>query len=144
METVNKIGLDTNIFMGIFPGEKDKIEQSLSVLALIHEGVLEGVVSCISLIEIATLFYQRKEEQKAKKAVSLIKSLPNTTIVDVTSDTALLISQIKVSEKLSIADATVLTAAIELSADAFLTFDEDFINIGCIPCMKPGDYIKLL
>ena len=66
METVKKIGLDTNIFMGIFLEEKDKLEQSLAILALIHEGILEGVVSCISLIEIAVLFYQKRRYYKMK------------------------------------------------------------------------------
>jgi len=144
METVKRVGLDTNIFLGVFLEEKDKLEQSLTILSLIREGTLEGVVSCISLIEIACIFYQIKEVQKGKKAITLIKALPNTTIVDITSDMVLDIAEVKYSGKLSIADAVILSASIDLSADAFLTFDKDYANVDKIQCMKPEDYLKLL
>ena len=69
---MKKVGLDTNVFMGIFLEEKDKLESCRAVLQLISDGVLEGIVSVVSLIEVATLFRQKGEEQKGKKAVALI------------------------------------------------------------------------
>lgn len=144
MEAVKRVGLDTNVFMGIFLEETDKLEPSLRILKLISDGDLESVVSSISLIEVATLFYQRGERSKGKKAVDLIRGLPNTTIVDVTADMAINIADIKVSEKLSIADATVLTSTLELKSDVFLTYDNDFAKVKNIRCMKPDDYLKIL
>ena len=120
---MKRVCLDTNIFMGVFLEETDKLEPSLRILNLISDGDLEGVVSSISLIEVATLFYQRGEKSKGMKAVALIRGLPNTTIVDVTADMAITIADTKVSEKLSIADATVLASALELSSDVFLTYE---------------------
>ena len=55
---MKKVGLDTNIFMGVFLEEKEKLEQSLAILNLISQGILEGIINVISLIEIAVLFYQ--------------------------------------------------------------------------------------
>ncbi len=72
---MKKVGLDTNVFMGIFLEEQDKIEPCQTVLQLICDGALEGVISVITLIEVATLFGQKDEEQKAKQAVVLINSL---------------------------------------------------------------------
>ncbi len=144
MEAVKRVGLDTNIFMGIFLEETDKLEPSLQILKLISDGDLEGVVSSISLIEVVTLFYQRGESSKGKKAIELIRCLPNTMIVDVTADMSINIAEIKVSEKLSIADATVLASALELTSDAFLTYDNDFAKVKCIRCMKPEDYLQML
>lgn len=141
---MKRVGLDTNIFMGIFLEEKDKLEPSLQILKLISNGDLEGVVSSISLIEVATLFYQKDESQKGRKAVDLIRALSNTTIVDVTADMAINIASTKVSEKLSIADAAVMTSAIELRSDVFLTYDNDFAKVKKIRCMKPEDYLKIL
>lgn len=141
---MRRVGLDTNIFMGIFLEEKDKLEQSLQILKLISNGDLEGVVSSISLIEVATLFYQKGESQKGRKAVDLIRALPNTTIVDVTADEAMYVANTKVSEKLSIADAAILTSALELNSDAFLTYDNDFAKVKNIRCMKPEDCLKIL
>lgn len=144
MEAVKRVCLDTNIFMGIFLEETDKLEPSLQILKLISDGTLEGVVSSISLIEVATLFYQKGENSKGKKAVELIRGLPNTTIVDITADMAINIADTKVSEKLSIADATVLASALELKTDTFLTYDNDFAKVKSIRCMKPEEYLKVL
>ena len=141
---MKRVGLDTNIFMGIFLEEKEKTEHSLAILQLLTDGTLEGVVSSISLVEIATLFCQKNEDQKGEKAVSLVRGLPNTTIVDVTPDIAMDIARLKVTEKLSIADAAVLSAAIEMAADAFLTYDNDFAKVKKLRCMKPEDYLKML
>lgn len=144
METVKRVGLDTNIFIGIFLEEKEKLEPSLAILKLICDGVLEGVISNISLIEVAILFYQKQENQKGRRAVEFIKALHNTMIVDITSDMALDIAVMKVSERLSIADAVVLSAATELSSDVFLTYDDDFAKVRKIRCMKPEDYLRKL
>lgn len=144
MEVVKKVGIDTNIFMGIFLEEKEKVMPSLRILKLISDGKLEGVVSSISLIEVAAIFCQRGESQKGKKAVDLIRAIPNTTIVDITSDMAIDIAETKVSEKLSIADATVLVSALKLKSDTFLTYDNDFAKVKSIRCMKPEDYLKIL
>lgn len=141
---MKRVGLDTNIFMGIFLEEKEKLEPSLSILKLISEGTLGGVVGSISLIEVATLFFQKKENQKGRKAIGLIRDLPNTTIVDITADMTLNIAYMKVSEKLSIADAIVLSSAIELTSDVFLTYDNAFSKARNIQCMKPEDYLKIL
>ena len=142
MEVVRRVCFDTNIFLGIFLEEKDKVAPSLQILQLLSNGDLEGVVSSISLIEIATLFYQKGETQKGKKAVDLVRALPNITIVDVTADMALQIADMKVSEKLSIADAAVLTSATELRSDIFLTYDNDFEKVKKIKCMKPEEYLE--
>lgn len=144
METVKRVGLDTNIFMAVFLDEEEKAEPSRRILGLVSDGVLEGIICTVSLIEIATLFYQEKEKQKGAKAVDLVRGLPNTTIVDVTSDTALSIADTKVSENLSIADATILSSALELGADVFLTYDDDFARAKKIRCMKPEDCLRLL
>lgn len=79
---MKRVGLDTNVFMGIFLEEKDKLEPYMEILKLISDGKLEGVISSISLIEVATIFYQKDESQKGKKAVELIRGLPNTTILN--------------------------------------------------------------
>ncbi len=144
METVKRVGLDTNIFIGIFLEEKEKLEPSLAILKLISEGVLGGVVSIISLIEVAILFYQKQENQKGRRAIEFIKALPNTIIVDITADMVLDVATMKVSEKLSIADAVVLSASTVLSSDAFLTYDDDFAKVKKIQCVKPEDYLEKL
>ncbi len=77
METVKRVGLYTNVFIGIFLEEKEKAEPSLAILKLIS-------------------------------------------------------------------DAVVLSAATELSSDAFLTYDDDFAKVRKIRCKKTEDYLKKL
>jgi len=95
------------------------------------------------------IFLEEKDKtepslQKGRKAVGLIRALPSTTIVDVTADMAIDIANTKVSERLSIADAAVLSSTIVLNSDAFLTYDNDFANVKKIRCMKPEDYLEIL
>jgi predicted nucleic acid-binding protein len=140
---MRKVGLDTNFFMAIFLAEEDKIDSSAEIMEMITNGDLIGIVSTITLIEIATLFCQRQEPQKAKKAVELVTSLPNTIFVDVSKEMSLVSAELKVSEKLSIADAIILSAAIELSADIFLTFDSDFDKVARIKCITPQEFLRV-
>ena len=138
---MKKIGLDTNFFMAVFLKEDEKIEASATVLEMIADGILTAIVSTITLVEIATLFCQKQEFERAKKAVELVTSMQNTIFVDVTAEIAYRVAQIKVTEKLSLADAIILAAAVEMSADAFLTFDSDFKKVKEIACMTPDEYL---
>jgi predicted nucleic acid-binding protein len=138
---MKKIGLDTNFFMAIFLREEEKLDASARVLQLVADGVLTAIVSTITLVEIATLFCQKQEIERAKKAVEVVVSMQNTIFVDITAEIALPVANIKVSEKLSIADAMILAAAVEMSADAFLTFDSDFKKVTKIACMTPDEYL---
>jgi len=140
---MKKIGLDTNFFMAIFQAEADKIDSSAKIMEMIANGDLIAIVSTITLIEVATLFCQRQEPEKAKKAVALVTSLPNTIYVDVTKEMSFVSAELKVSEKLSIADAIILSAAIELSADVFLTFDSDFDRVARIKCITPDEFLRI-
>jgi predicted nucleic acid-binding protein len=108
---------------------------------MIADGVFTAIVSTITLVEIATLFCQKQEIERAKKAVEVVASMQNTIFVDITTEIALPVAKIKVSEKLSIADAMILAAAVEMSADAFLTFDADFKKVKKISCMTPDEYL---
>jgi predicted nucleic acid-binding protein len=138
---MKKIGLDTNFFMAIFLQEEEKLDASARVLEMIADGVFTAIVSTITLVEIATLFCQKQEIERAKKAVEVVASMQNTIFVDITTEIALPVAKIKVSEKLSIADAMILAAAVEMSADAFLTFDADFKKVKKISCMTPDEYL---
>lgn len=139
---MKKIGLDTNFFMAVFLQEEEKIDTSARVLEMVAAGVVTAIVSTITLIEIATLFCQQQEIDRAKKAVELVTSMQNTIFVDVTAEIAFRVANIKVEERLSMADAVILAAAVEMSADAFLTFDSDFKKVKMMACMTPDEYLR--
>ncbi len=91
-----KIGLDTNFFMVIFLQEEGKLDASARVLWMIADGVLTAIVSTITLVEIATLFCQKQELERAKKAIEVVVSMQNTIFVDITTEIALPVANIKV------------------------------------------------
>jgi|APCry1669188970_1035186.scaffolds.fasta_scaffold30780_4 predicted nucleic acid-binding protein len=91
-----KIGLDTNFFMAIFLQEEGKLDASARVLWMIADGVLTAIVSTITLVEIATLFCQKQELERAKKAIEVVVSMQNTIFVDITTEIALPVANIKV------------------------------------------------
>ena len=91
-----KIGLDTNFFMAIFLQEEGKLDASARVLWMIADGVLTAIVSTITLVEIATLFCQKQELERAKKAIEVVVSMQNTIFMDITTEIALPVANIKV------------------------------------------------
>jgi len=91
-----KIGLDTNFFMVIFLQEEGKLDASARVLWMIADGVLTAIVSTITLVEIATLFCQKQELERAKKAIEVVVSMQNTIFMDITTEIALPVANIKV------------------------------------------------
>jgi predicted nucleic acid-binding protein len=95
---MKKIGLDTNFFMAIFLQEEEKLDASARVLRMIAYGVLTAIVSTITLVEIATLFCQKQELERAKKAIEVVGSMQNTIFVDITTEIALPVANIKVSK----------------------------------------------
>ncbi len=140
MEDIRIIGLDTNIFLNVLK-EESGMESSAMLLEHIESGKVLGVTSTLVLAEIVTLFYREGDYVGGKRVLDLLKDFPNLTLVDLTSDIVDSCAKLKVTYKLSLADAIVLDAALELHADVFVTRDPDFDSVDAIPIKRPEDVV---
>ena len=82
------------------------------------------------------------EFEKGKKAINLIKEMPNLSIVDFTTDLAEKSAKIKTRFKVSLVDAIIVVSAISLSANCLVTRDSDFnVMNNFISIKRPEDII---
>lgn len=61
MADIKIAGIDTNIFMNILRKEKDYYESSFNLIKQVEEGEILGVISSLTIAEIAVLFFQKNK-----------------------------------------------------------------------------------
>ncbi|MEM3595193.1 MAG: PIN domain-containing protein, partial [Candidatus Bathyarchaeia archaeon] len=102
--------------------EKEFLDSSEKLLKMVTYGKIEGLASCIALMEIKWALYEKGELGKADKAVSLIEELVN--IIPVDKETAKEAIEIKIRKKLELLDSIHVTTAIFQNA-ILVTRDSD-------------------
>ena len=67
------VAIDTNIFLNVAREEERLLKGSEELLRKIRMGRIDGLASCVALMEIKWALYEKKEYAKAEKAVLLLK-----------------------------------------------------------------------
>lgn len=122
-----RVLVDTNIFLNIAREEKEFLDGSEELLKRITRGKIEGLASCVVLMEIKWALYEKGELAKADKAISLIEEL--VRIVSVDKEIAKEAIEIKIRKKLELLDSIHVTTAIV--QDAILVTRDDDIRKKC-------------
>jgi predicted nucleic acid-binding protein len=117
-----RVVVDTNIFLNVAREEQEFLRGSEELLRRIARKEIEGLASCVALMEIKWALYERGELAKADKAGSLVEEL--VEIVPLDGETAKQAIDAKIARKLELLDSVhVMTAIVQ---DAVLvTRDED-------------------
>ena len=104
---------DTNVLLGFFNNEPEKVE------------------SCTAFFQF--LFTKRK----------FIESLPLFSIAEFRNGWILRTAALKKTNRLAIADAIILSTAIETRCSYLITFDTDFMSSGEIQILTPQKFLEL-
>jgi predicted nucleic acid-binding protein len=117
-----RVVVDTNVFLNVAREEQEFLRGSEELLRRIARREIEGLASCVALMEIKWALYERGELAKAEKAGSLIEEF--VEIVSLDRETAKQAIDTKIARRLELLDSIhVMTAVVE---DAiFVTRDED-------------------
>ncbi|MBS7622692.1 PIN domain-containing protein [Candidatus Bathyarchaeota archaeon] len=105
-----RVLVDTNIFLNVAREEREFLDGSEELLKRIRREEIEGLASCIVLIEIKWALYEKGEFAKADKAVSLIEELVEIAPVD--KETAKEAIEIKIRKRLELLDSIHVATAI--------------------------------
>jgi len=122
-----RVLVDTNIFLNIAREEKEFLDGSEELLKRIRREKIEGLASCVMLMEIKWALYEKGELAKADKAVSLIEEM--VRIVPVDKEIAKEAIEMKIRKKLELLDSIHVTTAI--FQDAILVTRDDDIRKKC-------------
>jgi len=117
-----RIVVDTNVFLNVARDEQEFFRGSEELLRKIERREIEGLTSCVALMEIKWALHEKGELAKANKATSLIEEL--VQIVPVDGEAAKYAIDLKISRRLELLDSIHVTTSI-LNDAILVTRDDD-------------------
>lgn len=118
------IGIDTVIFIYLLEANARYLLQVENILKQVEEGRIQGVFSCIGLIEILTGPKKQGRYDLAFQYKKLITHFPNLTIKGVNEIIIETASDLRAKYALPTPDAIHLATAINAKAQSFITNDK--------------------
>ena len=135
--------IDTNVLLGFFNNEPDKVESCAAFFQLLFTKRIKSVVATLTILELAAILSAADQSVEAERIVKSIESLPLFSIVEFRNGWILRTAALKKANGLAIADAIILSTAIETRCSCLITFDTDFMRIGEIQVLTPQKFLEL-
>lgn len=135
--------IDTNVLLGFFNDEPDKVESCAAFFQLLFTRRIKSVVSIITLMELAAILTAADKYAEAERIISSIQSLPHFSVAEFRTGWILRTAALKKANRLAIADAIIVSTAIETRCSYLITFDADFRRVGEIPVLTPQKFLEL-
>jgi predicted nucleic acid-binding protein len=135
--------IDTNVLLGFFNNEPDKVECCSAFFQLLFTRRIKSVVATITLLELASILTAADQYTEAERIINSIESLPLFAIAEFRNGWILRTAALKKANRLAIADAIIVSTAIETRCSCLITFDTDFNRIGEIPVLTPQKFLEL-
>ena len=135
--------IDTNVLLGFFNEEPDKVESCTAFFQFLFTRRLKSVIASITLLELAAILTASDHYSEAERIISSIESLPHFSIAEFRYEWVLRTAALKKANRLAIADAIIASTAIETRCSYLITFDADFRNFGDIIVLTPQKFLEL-
>lgn len=135
--------IDTNVLLGFFNNEPDKVESCTAFFQFLFTKRIKSVVSTITLLELAAILTAANQYAEAERIINSIESLPLFSIAEFRNGWILRTAALKKANRLAIADAIIVSTAIETRCSHLITFDTDFSRVGEIQVLTPQKFIEL-
>jgi predicted nucleic acid-binding protein len=132
---MEKIYLDTFIFMDLLSDNPEFARKALAYLQRIKSGECGGVISSILFAELAFHIRRRHDAEKAEEIIYCIESLPNVSVIRVDGEIAKSAGMIrarylrKIPKRLTYFDCIHLATAMREGCSRFVTGDKGFRDI---------------
>lgn len=137
------ICIDTNVLLGFFNNEPDKVESCAAFFQFLFTRRINSVISTITLLELAAILTAADKHAEVERIISSIQSLPHFSVAEFRTDWVLRTAVLKKADRLAIADAIIVSTAIETHCSCLITFDADFGRVGEIPVLTPQKFLEL-
>jgi predicted nucleic acid-binding protein len=135
--------IDTNVLLGFFNDEPDKVESCTAFFQFLFIRRIKSVVSTITLLELAAILTAADKYAEAEQIINSIQSLPHFSIAEFRTGWILRTAALKKANRLAIADAIIVSTAIETRCSYLITFDADFKRVEEIPILTPQMFLEL-
>jgi len=134
--------IDTNVQLGFFSDEPDKVESCSAFFQLIFTHRIKAVVSTITLLELAAILTATDQYAQAERIISSIESLPHFSVAEFRTGWVRT-AALKKTNRLAMADAIIVSTAIETRCSHLITFDADFRLVGEISALSSQKFLEL-
>ncbi len=134
--------IDTNVLLGFFNNEPDKVESCAAFFQLLFIRRIKSVVATITLLELVAILNAADQCAEAERIINSIQSLPNFSIAEFRNGWVLRTAALKKANRLAIADAIIVSTAIETRCSCLITFDTDFSRVGEILVLTPQKFLE--
>ena len=121
-----RICINTNVFLNVINREEPFYSDSRTILSVIDERKIVGVVPTLVIAEILTGYFANNKDTEAEEFVSALSTNENLKISPLGMEIALISSRIKAKTGLRLPDAVVLGTAVQERADFLVTNDGHF------------------
>jgi predicted nucleic acid-binding protein len=135
--------IDTNVLLGFFNNEPAKVESCTALFQFLFTKRIKSVIATITLLELAAILSNADLYSEAERIIKSIESLPHFSIAEFRNGWVLRTATLKKTNQLAIADAIILSTAIETRCSYLITFDADFMQIGEIQVLTPQNFLEL-
>ena len=135
--------IDTNVLLGFFNNEPDKMESCSTFFQLLFAKRIKSVVANITLLELAAILTAADQSAEAERIVKSIESLPLFSIAEFSNGWILRTAALKKAHQLAIANAIIISTAIETRCSYLITFGTDFKSVGVIQVLTPQKFLEL-
>jgi predicted nucleic acid-binding protein len=136
---MNKVFIDTNIFVNVLNKEDELFEASMEILDQIHNGTLQGYTSVICVSEILAGFYMKQLPEVADKVLQNILSILNLSIIEYDLTAAIGAAKIRGLLKINLPDAVILSQAGQVNA-TLITRDQSLCKQKLVNCASPEEF----
>jgi len=133
-----KVLIDTNVIVDNL-ARRDEYGESLRILILCEAGMLEGVISAITVLDVMCILRIYLSRAKARETVQTI-----TRIVEVVSVLPVDISTAFSSDIIDFEDAVQAACARRVNADYIITRNTKDFQKSSVPAITPRDMLNLL
>lgn len=136
-----RVGLDTSVFIYHIEGTTKYAESAGAALDQIARGILQGVTSILTLMEMAVKPLQEGRPDVADQYDILLASYPNLTLAQLDRATARRAAELRATHRLRPADALQVAACLCQGATAFLTNDSALRRVIELEVVLLQDYV---
>ncbi|MBC8080169.1 MAG: PIN domain-containing protein [Gorillibacterium sp.] len=135
---INKIALDTNMFIYVFEQHLEFGEKAKALLEQVENGVISAVASAVSLTEILVKPIREGNLNLEKQYKLLFTHFPNLSIIPIDNSIAERAAYLRGIYGLKTPDALIVASAIAAGAELFITNDLRLEQVREIKCVSIG------
>lgn len=136
-----QIGIDTSVFIYLFEDSPTYGRLAAAVHRQVATGVLDGVTSAVTMMEIAVFPLKHGSPEVAERYVMGIRGTPNLRIIDIDLWTARAAAHLRAQYGTQPADALQIGACLHAGATAFVTNDKRLRTIRDLEIIVLDDFI---